>query len=209
MSAAPDLVRPMLIYVAGPYTAPTIESVELNISRACRVGRKLMHLGHHPVVPHSMYAFWDKIDPRLVYEDFIKADIHLLSRCDALCLAPNWEASPGSCGEYTEALTLGLRIYLTPGDVPATNTGCYSAQVRPPLVDTLNDKCDTADTYLPAFNMLSGRLDVLRARLSDLRRYPRISINLADVIAEYEREAASCQAAMQLLANYTPGAADV
>lgn len=210
MSATPDIVRPMLIYVAGAYTAPTIEDIERNIRWACNVGRQLMHLGHHPLVPHSMYAFWDRIDPRLTYEHFIAADLHLLSRCDALCMVPNWESSPGSCGEYTEALSLGLRIYLSTEDVPLVSTPDQTtAQAQPPLADTLGDTCDTADAYLPAFNILSQRLDVLRARLSDLRRYPRISSNLADVIAEYEREAQSCEAAMQLLANYTPGAADV
>ncbi len=187
--------RPLLIYVAGPYTADSWEGVHANVKQACEAGRLLMHLGHHPVVPHSMYMGWDLADPKLTYEHFIKADLDLLSRCDALVMLPGWEDSPGSCGEYTEALERGLRIYLNLVEVPLAG----SDDAVPALILPAPAADPGGDVYLKAFNVLSQRYDVLRARIADLRNYPRISGQLQDVLQDYEAEAQSCHAAMRLL----------
>lgn len=188
--------RPLLIYVAGPYTAETWQGVRANVDKACEAGRLLMHLGHHPVVPHSMYMGWDLADPRLNYEHFIKADLDLLARCDAIVMLPGWENSPGSCGEYTEALERGLQIYLDLIQVP--QVGSDDAPPGPqPITTPAADP--GGDVYLKAFNVLSQRYDVLRARITDLRNYPRISGQLQDVLQDYEAEAQSCHAAMKLL----------
>lgn len=187
--------RPLLIYVAGPYTADTWEAVHANVKQACEAGRLLMHLGHHPVVPHSIYMGWDLADPKLTYEHFLKADLDLLSRCDALVMLPGWEDSPGSCGEYTEALYRGLRIYLSLVEVPLVG----SDDDVPALIPPATAEDPGGDDYLPAFNILSQRYDVLRARIADLRNYPRISGQLQDVLQDYEAEAQSCHAAMWLL----------
>lgn len=45
-----------LIYVAGPYTAPTRDGVEANIAAAERVGIVIAKLGGMPVIPHANTA---------------------------------------------------------------------------------------------------------------------------------------------------------
>jgi hypothetical protein len=44
----------VLIYVAGSYAASTPEAIELNVRRACMLGRLVAHTGATPVVPHAM-----------------------------------------------------------------------------------------------------------------------------------------------------------
>lgn len=43
----------MIVYIAGPYTAPTRDGIARNIRRAVALGRYAAHLGHTPLVPHA------------------------------------------------------------------------------------------------------------------------------------------------------------
>jgi hypothetical protein len=45
-----------LVYIAGPFSAPTREGVEANIAAAVQVGLDVAALGACPVVPHSNTA---------------------------------------------------------------------------------------------------------------------------------------------------------
>lgn len=42
-----------LVYVAGPYAAPTPEGIEQNVRRAVAVGAYATRLGYAPIVPHA------------------------------------------------------------------------------------------------------------------------------------------------------------
>jgi hypothetical protein len=99
-----------LIYVAGPYSAPTPEGIAANVKAAAEAGQELMRRGWAVICPHSMTHNWD-IGTGLEYSHFIAADLELLRRCDAIYLLPDWTESNGALGEAALADELGLQLF--------------------------------------------------------------------------------------------------
>lgn len=112
-------MRPMLIYVSGPYSAPTLGGRLDNAETAIHVGRAILDLGHYPVVPHLTHWFDEAIAltpaGRLDYDTYIAWDLEILRRCDALFFIA---ASRGADIERAEAERLGLPIYTNLGAIP-------------------------------------------------------------------------------------------
>ena len=96
-----------LIYVAGPYSAPTESGVFDNIMRARAKGLELWKLGYGVITPHMNTAFMG-----LTYEEVMPGDLEILSRCDAIYLLKGWRQSKGAVREWKRALTRGLEIYV-------------------------------------------------------------------------------------------------
>ena len=46
-------MKPLLIYVAGPYRAPTAWGIEQNIHAARAMGVQIAKHGAYPVIPHA------------------------------------------------------------------------------------------------------------------------------------------------------------
>jgi hypothetical protein len=88
----------LLVYVAGPFSAPTREGVEANIRKAVDLGVEVARLGAWPVMPHANTA-----DPRFEhvrpYQFWIDGTLALLKGCDALITVDGWEKSSGARGE--------------------------------------------------------------------------------------------------------------
>ena len=99
-----------LIYVAGPYRGANGWEVEQNIREAERLGFVVANLGAVPIVPHSMYRFWDRT---LTDEFWLEGTLHILRRCDAVLLARNWHVSEGTIGEKAEAERLKIPVFDT------------------------------------------------------------------------------------------------
>ena len=99
-----------LIYVAGPFSAPTREGVEANILRAALRGVEVAKLGACPVVPHSNTSLpqYETVQP---YEFWIEATLALMHRCDALLTVSGWEASSGARGEVTAMMRSGKPVF--------------------------------------------------------------------------------------------------
>lgn len=62
-------MRP-LVYVIAPYAAPTVQEIELNVSRAVAVGRLAAERGFVPIVPHALgwlgvHGAADESDPEV------------------------------------------------------------------------------------------------------------------------------------------------
>ena len=111
--------KPLLIYVAGPYTAERRADRRNNTERAMDAGLALVAKGHYPVVPHLTHYLdercFDLTGGYLVYGFYIALDDRLLAACDALFyLAP----SPGADRELARAKRRGLPIYRTLDEVP-------------------------------------------------------------------------------------------
>jgi hypothetical protein len=103
---------PMLIYVAGPYSAPTEEGRITNTEAAMRAGYEILRRGHAPIIPHLTHFFdlWieQAFGRREDGEFYMQWDFALLRACDGLIfLGP----SPGANRERALATELGIPIY--------------------------------------------------------------------------------------------------
>lgn len=100
-----------IVYVAGPFSAPTREGIEANIMTASLAGIEVARLGFCPLVPHANTAhpLFEKVQP---YRFWIEATTELLRRCDAALFIEGWNRSSGATGEHREAERLGIpRFY--------------------------------------------------------------------------------------------------
>lgn len=97
-----------LVYVAGPYRAPTGWEVECNIQRARKLGAEVARRGAYPVIPHSNTSHFDG----LASDDFwLGGTLELMRRCDAVLFAPDWGSSRGSRLERDEAVRRGMPCF--------------------------------------------------------------------------------------------------
>jgi nucleoside 2-deoxyribosyltransferase len=107
-----------IAYVAGDYTAKTIEERNENIARADRVGRELLAKGYAVIVPHNMTRDWE-FDERFTHDDFMESDLALLERAHIMVLStPDWTRSKGTCIEVDFARENGITIYADVALVP-------------------------------------------------------------------------------------------
>lgn len=98
---------PKLTYIAGPFRGASAWEVEQNIRHAENVGFHVALGGGIPIIPHTMYRFWDGTQTDRFW---LSATLTLLQRCDEILLLVGWEKSKGSVAEYKEAVRLGLTV---------------------------------------------------------------------------------------------------
>lgn len=96
-----------VIYIAGPFRAPTQWEIAENIRAAERVGMAVIKAGAMPLIPHAntQHSHGSASD-----QFFLDGTLELMRRCDAVVMVPGWEKSQGSCGEKKEAERLGLPV---------------------------------------------------------------------------------------------------
>jgi hypothetical protein len=97
-----------LIYVAGPYRAPTGWGIEQNIQAARQLGAQVVAAGAYPVIPHANTSHFDGLAPD---EFWLAATLELMRRCDAVIFTRFWKESSGARAEYAEAERLGLHCF--------------------------------------------------------------------------------------------------
>lgn len=98
-----------LVYVAGPYRAPSRWGVEQNIRAAEEIGQLLITRGAYPIIPHAnTRGYFEGAAPD---ELFLGGTMELLRRCDAIALSARWRQSSGAVDEEQEARRLGLPRY--------------------------------------------------------------------------------------------------
>ena len=98
-----------LVYIAGPFTAPTREGVEANIKAAEAVGIVIAGLGGMPIIPHCNTSH-PKFESAQGYQFWLAGTAKLMARCDAVVLAHGWETSKGATGERDLAIQLGIPV---------------------------------------------------------------------------------------------------
>lgn len=90
----------MKIYIAGPMSGLP----EHNLPAFAQAAIDLDSAGYHAVNPGERGAIdgWS-------WSDYLRADIPLLLKCDAVALLPGWENSKGARLEFTIAHDLDMR----------------------------------------------------------------------------------------------------
>jgi len=104
----------MLIYTAGPYRG----DVDKNITKARMVAIELWESGHAVICPHMNTAYFNE-DCGIEDDDYIRGDLKILERCDAIVMIPGWEKSAGATAEHNFATTQKIPIFYWPDYPPA------------------------------------------------------------------------------------------
>lgn len=97
-------VRPVKVYVAGPYTGG---DPAVNTRTAMLAGAALIEAGHYPFIPH-LFHFLHLLSPQ-PYEVWTDQDFAWLPECGALIRLPG--ESRGSDAEVEVARKLGIPVY--------------------------------------------------------------------------------------------------
>ena len=94
-----------LVYIAGPFRAPTYWGILNNIKAAEAVGLQVARAGHSPVIPHSNTgSFHGEGEDQF----WLEATMALLRRCDAVVCTNDWMDSSGARAEVAEAKRLRI-----------------------------------------------------------------------------------------------------
>lgn len=103
-----------LIYTAGPMSAPTAWEVEKNIRAAEEVALQILKMGAAVFCPATQGRFYQG---ELPWEEWIKRDLEVLDRCDAIFMLLNWKDSKGATAEYDYAKAHGIPRLFGLGEV--------------------------------------------------------------------------------------------
>lgn len=89
--------RLKVVYIAGPFTAPTAWEIEQNVRRAEEWALRVALLGAMPLCPHTNTRFFHgQGTPEFWYE----GTLALLKRCDGALFLPSWVDSNGCRAEH-------------------------------------------------------------------------------------------------------------
>ena len=105
-----------VIYVAGKYLGNSDWETSLNIHHARLAAWRLWQEGWAVICPHLNTAFFggvnerDKDNPDGDWRKWIKGDLELISRCDAIYMLNNFRDSKGAKFELEKAQELGKEI---------------------------------------------------------------------------------------------------
>lgn len=97
-----------VLYIAGPFRGPNAWEVEQNIRRAEALALEAWRAGFAVLCPHTNTRFFDGAADDDVW---LRGDLELLMRCDAVLLTPDWARSDGARVERAFATGLGIPVY--------------------------------------------------------------------------------------------------
>lgn len=96
-----------VVFLAGPYRAPTEYGVQQNIEAASRVAMEVWKLGAVCICPHKNTAFFGGALPDSAW---LEGDIELIIRSDAVLMIDGWQRSTGACHEKLFAEGIGKPV---------------------------------------------------------------------------------------------------
>ena len=95
-----------VVYVAGPFRGPSSWDIAENIRRAERLALEVWRLGAACICPHANTRNFQGAAPDAVW---LRGDLELLARCDAVLMTDDWQRSTGARAEHDVAT---LRLHL-------------------------------------------------------------------------------------------------
>lgn len=96
-----------VVYIAGPYRAPTVSGIIENIIRARAEAMRWWWKDYAVICSHMNSALMDGVVPD---EVFLNGDLELLRRSDIVVMLPGWKSSQGAAQEYNLAVELKKEI---------------------------------------------------------------------------------------------------
>lgn len=99
-----------VVYVAGPYRGKSEHEVVQNIRRAEALALEVWREGAACICPHKNTALFGGAHG-LSDSVWLKGDLELISRCDAVIMTPDYERSAGAIDEMNLAYRLGLPVF--------------------------------------------------------------------------------------------------
>lgn len=89
-------MRKLVVYIAGPFRAPSHWGIAQNIRRAEALALEVWRAGAVAICPHlNTMHYQDELPDKI----WLDGDLEILSRCDAVVMVPGWEKSKGSVAE--------------------------------------------------------------------------------------------------------------
>lgn len=96
-----------VVYVAGPFRGPNSWAIEQNIRRAEVLALEVWRSGAAALCPHANTRFFQgAADDDL----WLKGDLEMLGRCDAILMTFDWQRSTGARAEHDFALARGIKV---------------------------------------------------------------------------------------------------
>jgi len=106
-----------VIYIAGPYRDVRGEwFVRQNIRKAEAAAQFVWQKGGVALCPHKNTAGFGGL-PDCGDDVWLRGDLELLKRCDAIWMIEGWTDSSGATGEWDYAVQIGLTVLLSQQDV--------------------------------------------------------------------------------------------
>lgn len=97
-----------VIYIAGPFRGSNSWEIECNIRRAEVLALEVWRAGYAALCPHTNNRYFTGAAPDDVW---LRGDLELLKRCDAVLTTEDWHRSAGARNEVDLALRLGIPVY--------------------------------------------------------------------------------------------------
>jgi len=113
----PDTKR-RVVYLSGPYRAPSMKGVLANIIRANAYAQELTRLGYAVLCPHMNTAGWENTAPDISVEAIMDMDTALLEACEIVYMMPYSDFSAGAVYEALLAEESG-KLFLKREDLEA------------------------------------------------------------------------------------------
>lgn len=108
---------PPLMYIAGPYTHQEESGILANINRARRASLDCCKVGWAVHCPHANYSGFHSVK-EIPYETWIRYDLSVLAKCDAILLLDGWASSKGASQEFAFADEHGIPQFFAKDGIP-------------------------------------------------------------------------------------------
>lgn len=96
-----------VVFISGPFRAPSAWEIEQNIRRAEELALRVWRLGHAALCPHTNTRFFQGAAPDRVW---LAGDLEMLRRCDCVLVLSGSGGSSGTNGEIAAATASGTPI---------------------------------------------------------------------------------------------------
>jgi len=103
-----DSKRHIVVYISGPLSANTADGWWSNVTYARFQCRRLWVLGVTPICPHLNNLFMEEA---ISYEEFLRGDLELVKRSDAMYMIGDWEDSRGAKAERDYAISISKPVF--------------------------------------------------------------------------------------------------